>query len=180
MDFRQTLERLVDEFESSKVRYALIGGVAMGLLGHVRATIDADFLIHRDDLEIASRLMAKLGYKTVFSSENVTQYEHSQVPAARVDFIHAFRDASVAMLRRAKKLPIDKGHHARVAAPEDVIGLKVQSMANDPSRKSADLVDIEALMSRLGKKLDWKILQEYFILFGMKDLYGRLKGRFGA
>lgn len=180
VDFRQSLDRLVEEFEAAQVRYALIGGVALGLLGHARATLDIDLLIHKDDLGKADTVMGKLGYRKDFSNENVAQYEHSQVPAGRVDFLLAFRAVSLSMLGRATSVPIDTGHKARVAAPEDVIGLKVQSLVNDPRRKNSDLADIEALLALHGKKVDWQKLSEYFILFGMKDLYDELRGRFGG
>lgn len=180
MDFTKALAALIDGFEAEKVRYALIGGVALGLLGRARATLDIDLLVHKDDLGAAERLMGRLGYKKAFSTENVSQYEHGDIPASRVDFVHAFREISLSMLRRAKNAAILKGKTARVAAAEDVIGLKVQSMANDPNRKSGDLADIEALMELRGGELDWELVSEYFMLFGMKDILGDLKRRFGG
>lgn len=180
MDFAAVLDKLADGFEAAEVRYALIGGVALGLLGEGRATADIDFLVHRDDLPAAARVLETIGYRKAFESENASQFRHADVPAGRVDLLHAFRAISISMLQRAARLPIGKGRTARVAAPEDVIGLKVQSMANDPARKSRDLADIEALMTLRAGSLDWKLVSEYFILFDMRDVYDDLKRRLGG
>ena len=177
MDFAGVLDKLIEGFESSEVRYALIGGVALGFLGETRATADIDFLIHRDDLANAARVLATLGYEKAFENEDVSHFRRKDVPAGGVDVLHAFRAISLSMLQRAGRVTIGKGRAARVAAPEDVIGLKVQSMANDPNRKARDLADIEALAARRRGTLDWKLIGEYFILFDMREVYDDLKRR---
>lgn len=63
--------------------------------------------------------------------------------------------------------------------PEDIIGLKIQAFINDPSRKSLDLADIEALMRIHGARLDWQLVESYFSLFEHEDLFASLKGRYG-
>jgi len=51
------LAALVEGFRSEGVEYALIGGFALGLWGVQRATVDLDFLIHRDRLPAVDRLI---------------------------------------------------------------------------------------------------------------------------
>jgi len=83
------------------------------------------------------------------------------------------------MLERSKSYPVFDGKQAiRAADPEDVIGLKVQAMTNDPDRKPQELGDIEALMRLYGSKLDWGRIQEYYDLFGIGDDGRRMKERF--
>ncbi|MGQ9623624.1 MAG: nucleotidyl transferase AbiEii/AbiGii toxin family protein [Candidatus Caldatribacteriaceae bacterium] len=48
MDFRTVFEKVVQDFHDSKIRYALIGGFALGLWGIPRATVDLDFLITKE------------------------------------------------------------------------------------------------------------------------------------
>ena len=50
----------------------------------------------------------------------------------------------------------------KVLQPEDVIGFKIQAMANNPLRATNELVDIESLMASYGRKLNWARIQEYF------------------
>jgi hypothetical protein len=47
VDFERVLKALLAEFERHRIRYATIGGFAMGVLGVPRATADLDFLVHR-------------------------------------------------------------------------------------------------------------------------------------
>lgn len=68
----------------------------------------------------------------------------------------------------------------KVLRPEDLIGLKVQATANDPSRKNADLADIELLMKHHGAALDWSLLQTYFELFGSGDIFNELRRQYGG
>jgi hypothetical protein len=59
------------------------------------------------------------------------------------------------------------------------IGLKVQAIANDERRKAGDLADIESLMAVKGNELDWSLVQEYFALFNMKDIFDELRSKYG-
>lgn len=176
MEFTQTLSSVAGAFEAADVRYAIIGGVALGFLGDPRATLDIDFLVHRDDLDKVEKTLVSFGYHRIFQSENVSRYQHSEARALQIDLIHAFRRHALSMLDRAASVSVGEVR-AKVASVEDVIGLKVQSMANDPSRKTRDLADIESLVERRGKELDWRLIGEYFILFGMQAELDRLKRR---
>jgi hypothetical protein len=62
--------------------------------------------------------------------------------------------------------PVFRGEFAaRVLIPEDLMGLNVQAMANNPLHKTRDLADIEELLSLHGRKFDWARMQDYFALF---------------
>jgi hypothetical protein len=179
MDFELVLKALLAEFSRLKIRAAAIGGFALGVLGVPRQTMDLDFLIHRDDLEKLDEVLVRLGYSREFHSENVSQYRHPDAAWGSVDFIHAFREISLAMLERAVDYPTLGGSQSlRTARPEDVIGLKVQAMCNDPARKAQEQADIERLMVRYGRELDWQRIQEYYDVFGLADEAKKLKARF--
>lgn len=179
MDFKLVFEKLITFFRENNVRYALMGGFAIGAQGIVRSTVDIDFLIHRDDVSIVHSFMTDLGYERRYNSENVSQYTSSDKLMGEVDFIHAFRDASVAMLERAEEKRIFNQILAvKVLNVEDIIGFKVQAIANDPSRKNSDLADIEALINLHKKSLDWNTVGNFFSLFGFKDLFKELKNRY--
>ena len=67
----------------------------------------------------------------------------------------------------------------RLLQPEDVIGLKVQAMANDPERHAKEEADIQALMEVHRAGLDWERLREYFELFGLVQTWKTLRERYG-
>lgn len=179
VNFERVLDSLLTEFNRRRIRYAAIGGFALGVLGYPRTTIDLDFLVHKDDLSKVHDLLTNLGYQRVVRTENVSQYRHNDDAWGSIDFIHAFRKASLAMLTRAKSYPVfGEKQTVRAADPEDVIGLKVQAMVNDPDRKPQELADIERLMGLYASKLDWARIQEFFDLFGLGEEASRLKERF--
>lgn len=174
------LKALLAEFDRQQIRYAVIGGFALGVLGHARATMDLDFLVHRDDLKKLHERLTALAYERLMQTENVSHYRHRDGAWGTVDFVHAFRKPSIAMLARAKSYSVFGGKETiKAVDPEDVVGLKVQAMANDPERGPQELADIEALMRLYGSKLDWKRIQEYCDVFGMGEEAKRLRQRFG-
>jgi hypothetical protein len=179
VDFELVLRTLISEFSRHNIRCAAIGGFALGLLGAPRQTMDLDFLVHRDDLEKLDKALTALGYTRVFHSENVSQYRHTEAAWGSVDFIHAFRTVSLAMLDRAKVRPALGGSESlRTAQPEDVIGLKVQAMCNDPSRRAQEQSDIERLMAHYRQGLDWQRIEEFYNVFGLADEVKILRARF--
>jgi hypothetical protein len=180
VDFEQVVRALVSEFDRRHIRYAVIGGLALGLLGAARATQDLDLLIHRDDLEQVDGVLLALGYQRIARTENASHYRHPDVAWGVVDCLHAFRTPSRQILERVSRHPIFQGAmQIRVVQPEDLIGFKVQAIANDPRRYAKDHVDIEALMEAHGPHLDWERIQEYFDLFEMGREGRKLRERFG-
>ena len=92
-----------------------------------------------------------------------------------VDFLHAFRKASLEMLKRAQEKGIfNNSLKIRVLMPEDLVGLKLQAIKNDPDRLQKDMTDIESLLNIYGPGLDRSLLKQYFYLFDMQDLYKKL------
>jgi hypothetical protein len=179
VDFELVLKSLISEFSRLNIRCAAIGGFALGVLGAPRQTMDLDFLVHRDDLDTLDKALTALGYTRVFYSENVSQYRHPQAAWGSVDFIHAFRKISLAILDRATDHPALGGKHSlRTAQAEDIIGLKVQAMFNDPERRAQEQNDIERLMAQHGRRLDWERIQEFYEVFGLAEEAKRLRGRF--
>jgi len=179
MDFEKVLEILIDEFEREKIRYALIGGFAMGALGILRATMDLDFLVDSRDLLKIERIMKRYDYNCVFKTENVSQYVSDLNIFGEVDFLHAFRKISLSMIKRSKEVPIFEGKFKiRVLNPEDIIGLKVQALVNDKLRETREYADIEEIMDYFKEKLNWNLVEEYFSLFEKKGKYRELKKKY--
>lgn len=172
MDFKLVLSKLLAAFKEHNIRYALMGGFAMGLWGGSRSTVDLDFLVRKEDMEKVHAIMVSLGYECRHSTENVSQYASPLKVLGGIDFIHAFREASLEMLQRAEEKEVFAGElKVRTLIPEDIIGLKLQSIYNDPKREKTDLADIEMLVDTLRESLDRTLLRKYFSIFKRDDLY---------
>lgn len=181
MDFEKVLEIITREFTNAKIRYALIGGFAMGALGIVRSTMDLDFLVDARDLTALEKILNRHGYTCIFKTENVSQYVSDINIYGTIDFLHAFRKASLGMIERSKHIPVfDEKLTIRVVIPEDIIGLKLQALVNDPSRTNREYADIEAIMTSAKEPLDWNLLEEYFSLFEQQKRYEELKENYGS
>ena len=71
----------------------------------------------------------------------------------------------------------------KVLIPEDIIGLKIQAISNDPSRQVKDFADIDALIRARrsqSEDVDWQLLKEYFELFDLPTVYDELAARYGT
>ena len=180
MDFERVLRGLVSEFSAHEVPYALTGGFALGALGVPRATMDIDFLVARDALPQVDEIMQRRGYRLAFRSENVSHFVSDSAGTGQVDYLHAFREISTGMLKRASELPAFAGSlRIRTLQPEDIIGLKVQALTNDPRRQHQDLADIETLAERYSGDIDWQRVREYFALFDRLELYDEIRKAHG-
>ena len=180
MDFRLVLEKLLAAFEEHGVRYALMGGLALGAWGVPRGTVDIDFLVLKDDLEKIDTIMRSLGYELRYRSENVSQFLSPVKIFGEVDYLHAFRSPSLGMLKRAQVRKLfGEFLDVRFLKIEDVIGMKVQAIANNENRKAVDMADIEALLSLHGAAVDWNLIGEYFALFGFSGIFGDLRRKYG-
>ncbi len=66
---------------------------------------------------------------------------------------------------------LDGALTVRTLLPEDVIGLKVQAIANDPGNRYAiDAPDIQQLLSLHRGSLNMELVREYFRIFEKEDL----------
>ncbi len=182
MDFTKVCATLLQEFANKNIRYAVIGGFALGFWGVTRATIDIDFLLNRDDAEKADEILKQLGYKPTFRSENVARYQSGDSSFGTIDIIYAFREISKKMLERSVEVSISDELKIVSLQPEDIIGLKVQAIANDPDRRDRDIADIRALLKAQqnsqqnpGDGINWDLLEEYFLLFDFKELFERIR-----
>lgn len=179
MDLKKALALIVAEFEKNDVKYAIIGGFAIGALGIPRSTIDLDFLVPSDALHRVEAIMLAMGYKKVFCSENASQYVSPSAEMGEVDFLHAFRPISIKMLTEAETVTVfGKEARVKVLKAEDIIALKLQSINNNPARLEKDNSDIEELMK--SRRLDWGSLKTYFELFGMGKRFLELKDKYGG
>lgn len=173
MDFRGTLEALGERLHERGCCWAVIGGVAMGFYGVTRATVDIDLLADGAYAPQLDEMLSDLGYRLVYRWEESSHFAPSRPERCPLDVLHARRPHSLAMLARANNFPLGPdGPTIPVVQVEDLVGLKVQAMVNDPDRRRGEQVDIRALFEAAAERgggLDRKRIEEYFALFGELD-----------
>ena len=170
MNFAKVLARVVTDLDAQGIRYALIGGMAMAMRGLQRTTLDLDFILLLQDLNITDEILRSHGYHREFHSENVSHYLAADPAFGRIDLLHAFRSPTLGMLERAERLSWPEGVAVPVVHFEDLIGLKIQALVNDPSRQNRDWGDIFQILRHAGEcaiAIDWELIIDYLTLFDL-------------
>ncbi len=169
MDFEATLRAVGRQLDGSGCRWAAIGGVAVGVYGVPRATADIDLLVDGACAPRLEALLSELGYTLSFRWEESSHYTPTRPDRCPLDILHAHRAHSLGMLARAQRRPLAADAFTLpVVELEDLIGLKVQAMVNDPDRWRGELVDMRALLEAAAARhasVDLGRVREYFALF---------------
>ena len=169
MDFEGLLTTLSGKFAEAHIRYALIGALALHAAGYHRSTGDVDLLVHADDIPAVQGILLGLGYRILHESGDVLNFASPWGLIGGVDIIKARRKYALRMLEKARPSLLGAKISIPAVVPEDLIGLKLQAMANDPARQTRDLADIEWVLSHHSHTMDMQLVEEYFGLFSMEQ-----------
>ena len=153
----ETFNKIVSFLTKEQYDYLLIGGIAVGMLGSPRMTMDIDFSIYLRNAEIKNFL--KKAKKAGFYFEEKETIKRIKETGTfkilhddcQIDFIIVSSDFEKEALKRKQKLrayDID----AYFPTPEDLILFKIV-----PARH-IDMSDIERIIERYHGKLDTKYI----------------------
>ena len=173
MNLKEVLKILIARFSKKNIDFVLSGGLALSTMGIFRFTKDIDFVVQEESKEGIHEIMTELGYeKQDFSTEEIVSYFSPLRVFGQVDFLLARRRYTRAMMRRARKSPVFGGEfEVKTLLPEDLIGLKIQAIANDPrNRYVIDAPDIQRILRLHMDKMDMDLVREYFRIFDKEAL----------
>lgn len=159
----------VQAFAGCRNPPALIGGLGLAAHSVVRATQDVDFLVDRDDADFVHGILIGLGYECVHRSEDAANYVRGD---QGLDLLYAHRPVARRLLAEAESRATTMGQ-VHVVSAAGLIGLKLQALTNDPSRRR-DLEDIRGLLLAQRDRLNMPELREYFALFDRMELLDEL------
>jgi hypothetical protein len=143
---------LVKELEAQKVRYALVGGVAMAFYNQPRFTRDIDLLIDSDDYEKTKGILESTGY-----FESASSWTFKSVPIELHRFLKGttddemFIDILVAKAEEVRRVIQDSVEaeseegRVKIVRREDLIWLK---RMRDSQQDKADIEMLEDEKSR--------------------------------
>jgi hypothetical protein len=148
MNVFEEFKRLVLELEKQKVKYALVGGVAMAFYTEPRFTQDIDFLVESQDFEIAKGILEKEGY---FESAEPWTFRNVAIESHRflkvlgpedemmIDILVANDDEVRRIVQDAVEADSEEGR-VMVANKKDLIWLK---RTRDSKQDQADIEKLE-------------------------------------
>jgi len=165
----KTLRTLAESLERESISYAVLGGMALYLLGYRRFTSDVDLLLTPGGLESFRDRLVGRGYAIAFPGARRTFRD--QRTGVKIDVITtgeypgdekpkavSFPDPGVAAI------DLDG---IRVIALENLIELKLASGLSAAHRMHIDLADVQRLIEEIGlpsdlaEKLDPSVRSEY-------------------
>jgi len=122
---------ILKHIEREKIRYALVGGVAMAFYSEPRFTQDIDLLIEPNDLEKVCQILEKNGYfesaePWTFKSTPLTLHRFLKVienDQMIIDLLTAGDEKHLKIIQNAHEAQGKHGN-ARVAKKSDIIWLK--------------------------------------------------------
>lgn len=147
MNVFEEFKGLVLELEKQKVRYALVGGVAMAFYAEPRFTRDIDLLVDSEDFGKTKDILESGGY---FESAMPWRFRNVAIELHRflkatpedemlIDILVAQDDETQEMLRNAVAAESEQGR-VMLAGKKDLIRLK---RARDSKQDQADIERLE-------------------------------------
>jgi len=148
MNVFEEFKRVVLELEEQRVRYALVGGVAMAFYTEPRFTQDIDLLVESEDFEKTKGILEKDGYfesASPWTFRNIAIELHrflkvvSQEDEMMIDILVANDEEVRKIIQNAVGADSEKGR-VMVANKKDLIWLK---RTRDSKQDQADIEKLE-------------------------------------
>lgn len=126
------------------VNCLLIGGFAVNYYGYSRNTLDVDFMISGDQLDLVKQVMTQEGFTNVSVHDNVVFF-NTPGTQLRIDFLRIDTDTMQRLLRDATIISLH-GHELKVPALKDLLAMKIFALSRNVARRlGKDLPDIAYL-----------------------------------
>jgi len=164
-----TLRKLAERLDRESIPYAVLGGMALNLLGYTRETVDVDVLVTPEALSVFRQRLVGRGYRPVF--EGATKSFRDAETGVKVEFLTTGEfpgdgKAKPVSFPDPARVAIDRGGF-KVVALETLIELKLASGLSAPHRTHIDLADVQRLIEELrlplelADRLDASVRAEY-------------------
>lgn len=158
-DLVTALETLGEVFDTQRIRYAVLGGLATILRGRPRFTQDIDILLEVPQIALPRLLdeLADRGF-TLDSDTVIRQFVQHHMTAfrfgvVRIDWLKPVLPLYAHALAAATSLPWTPGHSLRVLAPEGLIVTKMVAF------RPQDQEDIRTLLAANRAEIDVDLIR---------------------
>ena len=163
-----TLKRLAQALEAESIPYAIIGGMALNLLGYTRETVDVDILVTPQGLKRFHERLLGRGYVPAFKGATKSFLDAQtrvKVEALVTGEYPGDGKPKPVAFPEPESVSVERDGY-RVILLEKLIELKLASGMTAPHRLR-DLADVQDLIStleltlELGERLDGSVRNEY-------------------
>jgi hypothetical protein len=163
-----------EEARNRRLRFLLIGGLAVNHYGFSRETADLDFFISRDDREGWMKMLSDFGYASYHDGGNFIQYDAPDKNAWPVDLM-LVREETFAPIFEASLDAEFYGEKSKVPSLEHLIALKLHALKNTRvHRFLKDFLDVENLIQINRLDIKSRKIRSLFDKYGTQDLYEKV------
>jgi predicted nucleotidyltransferase len=168
------LATIDQEATARKLRYLVIGGLAVNFYGYSRDTSDLDFFISLNDRGEWMNLLTQFGYEDFNDGGNFIQYQTPDKNAWPVDLMLVQEKTFAPILEACVEADIFDVK-TRVPSLEHLIALKLHALKNTRMQRFLkDYLDVEYLMRINRLDVKSKTIRELFEKYGTPDLYEKV------
>jgi predicted nucleotidyltransferase len=163
-----------EEAVRRKLRFLVIGGLAVNHYGYARETADLDFFISRDDRAGWMKLLHDFGYTSHNDGGNFIQFNPPAQNAWPVDLM-LVQEKTFSPILEASQAADLFGVRTHVPSLEHLLALKLHALKNTRmSRFLKDFLDVEYLIRLNRLDIQSKNIRELFEKYGTPDLYEKV------
>lgn len=156
---QRVLFEVVEALETIGQDVVVVGALATFAWGEPRTTRDVDIAVH-SDLEEGDAIRSGLedrGFDVEGPLSTAFGPRLLVVTDAGVD-VDIFLEPDGGIFERSRSLEID-GHSLQVAAPEDIIALKLHNADRFPEARAQDLEDASGILFKQWDRIDEQLLE---------------------
>lgn len=173
VEFDLVLRTVADRLDADRIRFAVIGGLAVHAWGRARPTRDADFVVDLAKQSSVLQLTESLGYRTRYVSDAFSNHDHDDARMGHVDFMYVSGPTAEAIFAAASPKALLEDRALPVASPEHLAMMKAAAMKNFPHRALYEADDVRILLAVPG--VDREAVREYFSRQGLLELFDAIE-----
>ena len=165
-DRARTLAELSEILAEVGADHALVGGIAVGYHGRLRATVDVDMLVPRSKLDPLSHALRLRGYVVVQDRDMVRAYPPGSDPAGSesiADLVAREANPVLEAASRATEPATVLGHPVRIVARGALVALKFHaaiSVRRAIEDRYQDVADIGRIIAKRWQATDEQLALE--------------------
>jgi hypothetical protein len=163
--------------EQQGLKYLVIGGHAVNAYTTVRATVDVDLLVCRDDVEKWTELLKGEGFRMKHDAGSFRQFSPPYGVEWPLDLMVVNASTFNKLIGAARPLPV-LGITALVPSAEHIVALKLHALKHGKvERFDKDMGDVIRLINGAGIQPRSLAFKEMVEQFGTVEIYERILKR---
>ena len=163
--------------EQLGLKYLVIGGHAVNAYATVRATVDVDLLVCRDDVEKWTDLLKTEGFRLKHDAGTFRQFSPPYGIEWPLDVMAVNSSTFNKLMGAARPLEV-LGITALVPSAEHLVALKLHALKHgNIDRFDKDMGDVVGLIKDAGIKVKSPAFKEMVEQFGTAEIYERILKR---